>query len=79
VAAKLKDAGIDTGVHYPVAIPFMEAYAGLKYKPTDIPVASAQMGELLSLPMYAELTNDQIDYVCETLIAAADKHRVVGE
>lgn len=79
VAAKLKDAGIDTGVHYPTAIPLMEAYADLNYKPSDIPVVYAQMGELLSLPMYAELTNEQIDYVCQTLIASADKHRVVGE
>jgi len=79
VAAKLKDAGIDTGVHYPVAIPFMEAYSSLSYKPEDVPVAYSQMNELLSLPMYAELTNEQIDYVCETLTLSSDRHRVIGE
>ncbi|HEY2846276.1 MAG TPA: DegT/DnrJ/EryC1/StrS family aminotransferase [Pyrinomonadaceae bacterium] len=73
VATKLKDAGIETGVHYPVAIPFTPAYAHLGYKPEDLPSACAQMSELLSLPMYAELTDEQIEYVCETLASAIVK------
>lgn len=73
VMSKLKEAGIETSLHYPTAIPFMEAYAELGYKPEDLPVAHAQMGELLSLPMYAELTEEMIAYVCEHLIAAASR------
>ncbi len=79
VAAKLKDAGIETGVHYPVAIPFTEAYQHLSYTPEDLPVAHSQMSELLSLPMYAELTDEQIDYVCETLTVALPRSATAGE
>lgn len=79
VAAKLKDAGIETGVHYPVAIPFTEAYTGLGYKPEDLPVAHSQMSELLSVPMYAELTDEQIDYVCEMLVLALPRAATAGE
>lgn len=67
VAAKLNEAGIDTGLHYPTALPFLEAYAHLDYQPSDFPVAYSQMGELLSLPMYAELSDDMIEYVCDGL------------
>lgn len=67
VAARLNEAGIDTGLHYPTALPFLEAYADIGYAPADFPVASAQMSELLSLPMYAELTDEMIDHVCAEL------------
>lgn len=67
VAAKLAEAGIDSGLHYPTALPFLEAYSRKNYEPSDFPVAHSQMGELLSLPMYAELTDEMIEYVCENL------------
>lgn len=70
VAAKLNEAGIDTGLHYPTALPFLEVYADKNYQPSDFPVAHSQMGELLSLPMYAELTDEMIEYVCENLKSA---------
>lgn len=67
VAAKLNEAGIDTGLHYPTALPFLEVYADAGYRPSDFPVAHSQMNELLSLPMYAELTDEMIEHVCEVL------------
>jgi len=67
VQAKLNEAGIETGTHYPIALPFMEAYADLDHQPSDFPVAHQQMGRILSLPMYAELTEEQIGHVCSTL------------
>jgi dTDP-4-amino-4,6-dideoxygalactose transaminase len=67
VAAKLGEAGIDTGLHYPTALPFLEAYSDKNYQPSDFPVAHSQMSELLSLPMYAELTDEMIEYVCDSL------------
>ncbi len=73
VAAKLKDAGVETGLHYPAAIPFTPAYEHLGYKPEDLPVAHSQMSEVLSLPMYAELSSEQIDYVSEMLTLAISK------
>lgn len=67
VQTKLGEAGIETGTHYPIALPFMEAYSHLGHQPSDFPVAHSQMSRILSLPMYAELTRDQIEYVCATL------------
>ena len=64
VQAKLAEAGIETGIHYPTALPFMEAYEHLGHTPDDFPVAHSQMGDLLSLPMYAELTDEMIEFVC---------------
>jgi dTDP-4-amino-4,6-dideoxygalactose transaminase len=67
VQAALGEAGIETGNHYPTALPFMEAYQHLGHQPSDFPVAHSQMGRILSLPMYAELTEEQIEHVCNTL------------
>jgi dTDP-4-amino-4,6-dideoxygalactose transaminase len=67
VQPKLNDDGIETGLHYPTALPFLEAYADLNYQPSDFPVAHAQMGKILSLPMYAELTEEMIEKVCRSL------------
>jgi dTDP-4-amino-4,6-dideoxygalactose transaminase len=72
VATKLGEAGIDTGLHYPTALPFLEIYAGA-YQPSEFPVAYSQMSEILSLPMYAELTGEQIEYVCTTLKGAVSQ------
>ncbi|CAN5425034.1 DegT/DnrJ/EryC1/StrS family aminotransferase [soil metagenome] len=79
VAAKLNEAGIDTGLHYPTALPFLEVYANDGYKPSDFPVAHSQMSELLSLPMYAELTSEQIEYVCTTLQNAVSLSAAASE
>ena len=78
VAAKLNEVGIDTGLHYPTALPFLEAYSDKNYQPSDFPVAHSQMGDLLSLPMYAELTDEMIEYVCENLKAAISVGAVAG-
>ena len=78
VAAKLNKAGIDTGLHYPTALPFLEVYAADSYQPSDFPIAHSQMGELLSLPMYAELTGEMIEYVCENLKRAVSKASFAG-
>ncbi len=67
VQQKLLDEGIETGLHYPTALPFLEAYATRGFEPTDFPVAHAQMSKILSLPMYAELTPEMIEKVCRSL------------
>jgi dTDP-4-amino-4,6-dideoxygalactose transaminase len=63
----LRDAlhaqGIATGVHYPTPVPFQPAYAHLGYRPGDFPVAEAVMRTCLSLPMYPELTDEQVTTV----------------
>ena len=63
----LKEKGVTTGIHYPVALPFMPAYAYLKHNEQDFPVAHQYQNEILSLPMFPELTQEQIQYVCEQI------------
>lgn len=63
----LEADGISTGIHYPIPCHLQAAYAGLKSRPC--PVAEGYASELLSLPMFPELTQDQIGYVAERLQA----------
>lgn len=67
VQQKLSVDGIETGIHYPTALPFMEAYSYLNHQPSDFPVSYSQMDKILSLPMYAELTPEMIEKVCRSL------------
>jgi dTDP-4-amino-4,6-dideoxygalactose transaminase len=67
VQARLKEAGIETGVHYPIPLPFLQAYRRLGHREEDFPVAAAYHGKLLSLPMFPELSGEQIERVCEAL------------
>jgi dTDP-4-amino-4,6-dideoxygalactose transaminase len=59
----LSERGIGTGVHYPVPIHLQEASAFLGYRLGDFPVTELLASEVVSLPMYAELTDVQVDAV----------------
>ncbi|MCL5256398.1 MAG: DegT/DnrJ/EryC1/StrS family aminotransferase [Chloroflexi bacterium] len=59
--------GISTGIHYPIPIHLQPAYTHLGYKPGDFPVTEAQAAQLLSLPMFAELTGEQIEWVAASV------------
>jgi len=63
----LKSKGIDTGIHYPTALPLMPAYQYLGCQAADFPVAHKYQAEILSLPMFPELKNDQISYIASTI------------
>ena len=65
----LGEAGIQCLIHYPTAVPNLPAYAHLGLRSQDFPVASAYQDEILSLPIFPEITSEQIDYVCDTLAA----------
>jgi len=67
--AYLKEKGIETALHYPVILPLLKAYSHLGYTSGDFPVAAAYQDTILSLPMYPELTEEQIAYVAETIAA----------
>jgi dTDP-4-amino-4,6-dideoxygalactose transaminase len=56
----LASYGIETGIHYPVPLHLQPAYGYLKYKEGDLPVAEEKARTILSLPMYPELTKNQI-------------------
>jgi dTDP-4-amino-4,6-dideoxygalactose transaminase len=63
----LAERGIGTGVHYPVPIHLQEASAFLGYRQGDFPVTERIAGEVVSLPMYAELTDAQVDTVASAV------------
>lgn len=60
---KLNERGIHTGIHYPVPVHLQQAYADLGYKLGDFPVSETVANEVLSLPMYAELSSEQVKIV----------------
>lgn len=60
----LTSKGIATGVHYPVPIHLSEAYKHLGYNNSDLQFTQKYAGQVLSLPMFPELTEDEINYVC---------------
>ena len=63
----LKANGVATGIHYPIALPYLKAYAYLNHNEKDFPEATAASHEVLSLPMYPELTEEQIDIIVNSI------------
>ncbi len=63
----LGDKGIATGLHYPLPLHLQKAYAHLGYREGSFPVSEAVATRLLSLPMYPELTREQIHYVAQSI------------
>lgn len=63
----LKEKGIATAIHYPEALPLMEAYKELGYTEADVPNAAKFRNETLSLPMYPELSEDMIEYTAKAI------------
>ena len=63
----LKDKGIETSIHYPKALPNLKAYEYLNYTEKDIPIATNYETKILSLPIYPEITEEQIDYVISNI------------
>jgi dTDP-4-amino-4,6-dideoxygalactose transaminase len=59
----LKENGIESAVHYPVPLPLMPCYSHYKHTALDFPNAARACSEILSLPMFPELTDEQANYV----------------
>jgi dTDP-4-amino-4,6-dideoxygalactose transaminase len=59
----LSARGVETGVHYPVPLHLQPAYAFLGGKPGDFPVSEKACATVVSLPLYAALTDDQVEAV----------------
>ena len=66
-ADALNAQGIQTGIHYPFPVHLLAAYANLGYKAGDFPHAERAANEVLSLPMFAELTSDQCEKVARAV------------
>jgi dTDP-4-amino-4,6-dideoxygalactose transaminase len=59
----LTERGVGTGLHYPLPLHLQKAYARMGFRQGDFPVSERTAERLLSLPMYAELTREHIEYV----------------
>jgi dTDP-4-amino-4,6-dideoxygalactose transaminase len=64
---QLKQRGIATVLNYPKALPFYPAYAYLGHKPEEFPVAYKHQHEILSIPIFPEMTPQQQEHVCESI------------
>jgi len=63
----LKRNGIDSAIHYPTALPNLPAYSYLGHQSSDFPIATEFQDSILSLPMYPELSIEEIKYVCKAI------------
>ena len=75
VRAALTERGISTGIHYPTPIHLQPASRGVGRVEGDLRVTERQASQILSLPMYAELTLEQIEYVAAGLREALAQSR----
>jgi dTDP-4-amino-4,6-dideoxygalactose transaminase len=73
VLGALADKGISCGIHYPVPIHFQNAYRSLGVGAATFPVAESTAAEFLSLPMFPELSSEQMKYVATQLKAESSK------
>ena len=69
LAAYLADRGIGTNRHYPIPMHLQKAFSNLGYKQGDFPIAEEISATELSLPMYYGITDEQLQYVIDTVNA----------
>jgi dTDP-4-amino-4,6-dideoxygalactose transaminase len=63
--AYLKKQGIECGIHYPIPLHLQPAYASLRFRKGQFPVSEQLASEIVSIPIYPELTNEQRQYVVD--------------
>jgi dTDP-4-amino-4,6-dideoxygalactose transaminase len=67
VLTKLKDRGVATGVYYPVPLHLQKVYKDLGYKEGDMPVSEYLSHRTFAIPVYPELTDEQIKYIVDSV------------
>jgi len=67
--AHLKASGIGSSIYYPLALHLQPCFAHLDYQRGSLPVSEAATGEVISLPIYPEMTREQQDAVIEAILA----------
>ena len=77
--AALADAGIGTGIHYPIPLHLQKAYAHLGYKKGAFPVTERVAEEIVSLPMFPQLDHAQQDEVVEKALAFLGSQEAMAE
>ena len=67
LSAQLRKHNIATGIHYPIPVHLQRAWLAAGYSGGSLPVTESSSQEILSLPMYPELTVDQVHYICQSV------------
>ena len=75
VREELAAEGVETGIHYPIPIHLQAAYASLGHRQGDFPAAERACERTLSLPIFPELTADQVERVASRLREATGRQR----
>lgn len=70
VRTKMGEQGVATAIHYPTPIHLQKAFAHLGQGPGSCPVVERSVAEMISLPMFPDMTVDQVERVCDVLLAA---------
>ena len=65
---ELAKKGISSAIHYPTALSFLKCYRHLNHKKDDFPIASLYTKQILSIPIFPELNNKQMNFICENII-----------
>jgi dTDP-4-amino-4,6-dideoxygalactose transaminase len=65
--AWLETKGVSTGMHYPVPIHLQEAWRNYGGGTVSLPITEQVVGEIISLPMYPELSTEEVNYICESI------------
>jgi dTDP-4-amino-4,6-dideoxygalactose transaminase len=68
VQKKFDEAGIAHGIHYPIPVHLQPSFATLGYRAGDFPCAEQAGKEFLSLPIFPEMSESQVDEVCRVLL-----------
>lgn len=69
----LSGRDIASAIYYPVPLHLQSSYSGLGYKKGDFPVAERLAGQVLSLPIFPELSPSDVDLICETIRTSLDR------
>lgn len=70
----LGERGVQCGIHYPIPVHLQEAYRDLGWRVGMFPVSEQCAAEVLSLPMFPELTEDQVEFVAQELKSCLSRH-----
>jgi len=77
--AYLREQGIGTAIHYPVPIHLQPFYAGNGFRRGQFPVTEGLCDEIISLPMFPEMTTEQVEHVAANVAEFLVKERVTEE
>ena len=73
LAKSLAESGIATAIHYPIPLHLQPSFQYLGYKNGDFPVSENCASEVLSLPLYPELSDDDVELICSEVILNCEK------